>query len=83
MNMSSTVDRLRKLVSENLEVDGEPISLPEDLNVSLVDSGVSSVDLVAFGRLVAQEFNVKFTLDDCSNLNSVQSLIEHLDARAG
>ena len=81
--MSSTVDRLRKLVSENLEVDGEPISLPEDLNVSLVDSGVSSVDLVAFGRLVAQEFNVKFTLDDCSNLNSVQSLIEHLDARAG
>lgn len=81
--MSSTVDRLRKLVSENLEVDGEPISLPEDLNVSLVDSGVSSVDLVAFGRLVAQEFNVTFTLDDCSNLNSVQSLIEHLDARAG
>ena len=83
MHMSSTVDRLRKLVSENLEVDGEPVSLPEDLNASLADAGVSSVDLVAFGRLVAQEFNVKFTLDDCSNLNSVQSLIEHLDAHAG
>ena len=81
--MSSTVDRLRKLVSENLEVDGTPVSLPEDLNASLLDAGVSSVDLVAFGKLVSQEFNVKFTLEDCSNLNSVQSLVEHLDANAG
>ena len=81
--MSSTVDRLRKLVSENLEVDGTPVSLPEDLNASLLDAGVSSVDLVAFGKLVSQEFNVNFTLEDCSNLNSVQSLVEHLDANAG
>ena len=81
--MSSTVDRLRKLVSDNLEVDGEPVNLPDNLNASLLDAGVSSVDLVAFGKLVSQEFNVKFTLEDCSNLNSVQSLIEHLDANAG
>ena len=81
--MSSTVDRLRKLVSDNLEVDGEPVTLPDNLNASLLDAGVSSVDLVAFGKLVSQEFNVKFTLEDCSNLNSVQSLIEHLDANAG
>ena len=81
--MSSTVDRLRKLVSDNLEVDGEPVTLPDNLNASLLDAGVSSVDLVAFGKLVSQEFDVKFTLEDCSNLNSVQSLIEHLDANAG
>lgn len=81
--MSATADRLRKLVSENLEVDGTPVSLPEDLNASLLDAGVSSVDLVAFGKLVSQEFNVKFTLEDCANLNSVQSLVEHLDANAG
>lgn len=81
--MSSTVDRLRQLVSDNLEVDGEPVTLPDNLNASLLDAGVSSVDLVAFGKLVSQEFDVKFTLEDCSNLNSVQSLIEHLDANAG
>ena len=81
--MSSTVERLRKLVSDNLEVDGEPVTLPDNLNASLLDAGVSSVDLVAFGKLVSQEFDVKFTLEDCSNLNSVQSLIEHLDANAG
>ena len=81
--MSSTVDRIRKLVSDNLEVDGEPVNLPDNLDASLLDAGVSSVDLVAFGKLVSQEFNVKFTLEDCSNLNSVQSLIEHLDANAG
>ncbi len=81
--MSSTVDRIRKLVSDNLEVDGEPVNLPDNLDASLLDAGVSSVDLVAFGKLVSQEFSVKFTLEDCSNLNSVQSLIDHLDANAG
>ncbi len=81
--MSSTVDRIRKLVSDNLEVDGQPVSLPDNLDASLLDAGISSVDLVAFAKLVSQEFNVKFTLEDCSNLNSVQSLIEHLDANAG
>ena len=81
--MSSTVDRIRKLVSDNLEVDGQPVNLSDNLDASLLDAGVSSVDLVAFAKLVSQEFNVKFTLEDCSNLNSVQSLIEHLDANAG
>ncbi len=81
--MSSTVDRIRKLVSDNLEVDGQPVNLSDNLDASLLDAGVSSVDLVAFAKLVSQEFNVKFTLEDCSNLNSVQSLIAHLDANAG
>ncbi|MCE2438071.1 MAG: acyl carrier protein [Candidatus Latescibacteria bacterium] len=78
--MASTEDRLRSLIAENLEVDGQPIALPDDLNISLMEAGISSVDLVAFAKLVAQEFNVKFTLEDCGNVNSVRELVNRLDA---
>ncbi len=78
--MASTEDRIRSLIADNLEVDGQPIALPDDLNVSLLEAGISSVDLVAFAKLVSQEFDVKFTLEDCANINSVRELVNRLDA---
>ena len=81
--MASTAERLRTLIAENLEVDGQPINLPDDLNASLLEAGVSSMELVAFARLVSQEFNVTFSPEDCANINSVQGLIEHIDSRTG
>ena len=79
--MASTAARIRQLVSDNLEVDGQPIDLPQDLNISLLEAGVSSMDLVAFAKVVSQEFNVTFTLEDCANLNSIRSLVEHIDSQ--
>ncbi len=81
--MASTEERIRKLVDENLEVDGRPLGRPLDLNASLRDSGVSSLDFVAFGKIVAREFNVTMTPDDCARLTSVGQLIEFLDAQGG
>ena len=81
--MASTAERIRSLVSENLEVDGQPIALTEDLNISLQEAGISSVELVAFAKLVSQEFDVKFTLEDCGNIKSLQELVEWIDARTG
>lgn len=81
--MATTEERIRQLVNENLEVDGQSLNLPPDLNISLTDAGVSSLDLVAFAKVVSQEFNVTFTLDDCVNLNSVRELIGFIDAGAG
>jgi len=81
--MATTAERLRKLIAENLEVDGKPIDVPEDLNVSLQEAGVSSVDLVAFARLVSQEFNVKFTPEHCTSLKSVREVAEFIDSQAG
>ncbi len=78
--MASTAERIRNLIAENLEVDGQPISLPDDLSISLLEAGISSVDLVAFAKIVEQEFDVKLTLEDCANLNSVQELVARLDA---
>ncbi len=78
--MASTEDRLRTLIAENLEVDGQPIALPDDLNISLMEAGISSVDLVAFAKLVAQEFEVKFSLEDCGEVKSVRELVDRLNA---
>ncbi len=80
--MASTEERIRRLVDENLEIDGRPLGRPLDLDSSLRDSGVSSLDFVAFARLVAQDFDVDFQVEDCANVNSVRELIAFLDAKA-
>ncbi len=78
--MASTEERIRNLIAENLEIDGQPIALPDDLNISLEQAGISSMELVAFAKLVAKEFNVDFTPEDCVNVESVRELVERLDA---
>ncbi len=81
--MPSTEERIKTLVRENLQVDGQPLNVPEDLNVSLADLGVTSLDVVAFGKVVAREFNVTITPEDCANVGSVRQLIEFIDSRIG
>ena len=80
--MASTEDRLRKLISENLEVDGQPVSADLDLDTSLTDVGVPSMDLVSFAGVIQDEFNVKFTPEQCTELTSLAAVIEYLDANA-
>ena len=80
--MASTEERLRDLISKNLEVDGKPLSGDLDLNTKLMDAGVSSMDLVAFARVVQDEFGVKFEPEQCTEVQSLSALIEFLDAKA-
>lgn len=81
--MASTAERLTSLVNDNIEVDGQALDIPDDLNISLVDSGVPSLDIVAFAKLVTREFNVEFTVDDCVALNSLREVVDFLDSRTG
>ena len=81
--MASTTERLRSLVIENVEVDGESLEVPEDLNFSLAEAGVSSTDLVALARLVSQEFHVSFTVEHCTQLKSLKEVVEFIDSQAG
>ena len=78
--MATTEERIRKLVDDNLEIDGRPAGRPLDLHSSLRDAGVSSVDFVAFTKVVAQEFNLNFTPEDCARYKTLGELIEFLDA---
>ena len=54
--MATTEERLRKLVDDNLEIEGRPLGRPLDPNSSVRESGVSSVEFVAFAKIVADEF---------------------------
>ena len=78
--MPSTEERLRQLIAENLEVDGQPVDPSLPLTSSLSDAGVSSIDRVAFARLLQQEFSVKFAPENCVELQSLADLIQFLDA---
>ncbi len=77
--MATTEQRIRQLVSENLEVDGQPVDLSGDLNTGLGALGVSSLDVVAFAKLVSEEFNITFTIEDCETVDTIQKLIDHID----
>lgn len=80
--MASTEERLRQLVDENLEVDGRPIGRDLDASKNMMDAGVSSVEFVAFMRVVAQEFGVDMTPGDCENFESLSDLVAYLDGKA-
>ena len=80
--MASTTERLAKIVGDNIEVDGKALKIPQDLNISLADAGVSSTDIVALAKLIAQEFNVDITLEECAELNNLQNVIALLDSKA-
>lgn len=81
--MATTEARIRQLVKENLEINGLPLELPQDLNISLADLGVSSLDMAAFAKRVSAEFNIAFTLADCPNVNSMQKLVSFVESRSG
>lgn len=81
--MATTVERLQQLVDDNLEIPGRTQGQPLDPNSGFQEYGVSSMELVAFARLVAQEFGVTFTPADCVEISSVGQLVQFIDARSG
>lgn len=78
--MASTEDRVRKLIADNLEVDGKPVDSSLSLDSSLTDAGVSSMDVVSFARVIQDEFGIKFTVEQCSELTTIGKLINFLDS---
>ena len=81
--MASTEERLRKLVSENLEVDGKPLSADLDFNAKLMEAGVTSMEMVAFARVIQEEFQIKFEPEQCTELQTLAQVVEFLDAQSG
>ena len=80
--MGDTETRLISLVNKNIEVDGQALDIPSDLKVSLVNAGVSSMDIIALARLVALEFNVEFTVEECVSLRTLREVVGFLDSKA-
>ncbi|MCY4621187.1 MAG: phosphopantetheine-binding protein [bacterium] len=80
--MASTAERLTNLVNENIEVDGQTLTIPDDLNISLLGSGVSSLDIVALANLIMEEFGVEFALDDCFALETLRDVVAFIDSKS-
>lgn len=76
--MSSTQDRLRQLIDEHLDLGRDP-----DFDAKLGDSGVSSVDAVAFFKEVNQAFSLSLAPEDCLQFGTLRELVTFIDARAG
>ena len=76
--MSSTETRLRTLISDTLDLDHDP-----DFDRPFGDSGVSSVEAVAFYKMVNQEFAMNLVAEDCLQFNTLRELVTYIDARAG
>ena len=74
--MSSTEARLRTLIKDNLDLDHDP-----DFDRAFSDAGVSSVDAVAFFKMVNQEFELNLVAEDCLQFKTLRQLVTYIDAR--
>lgn len=81
--MSSVLDRITQLIDENLEVDGQPLGRPLDVDINIADAGVPSADIIAFWKLVNEEFGIEISGEDFAELLTVRSLVGYLETHAG
>lgn len=80
--MASTEERIRALVDANLQIEGRSEGQPLTPDLNIVDAGVSSTDVVAFWRLVCEEFGVDISAEDFAELLTPSDLIAYLDSRS-
>ena len=81
--MASTEERIRALVDANLNIEGRSEGQPLTPDLNIIDAGVSSTDVVAFWRLVCEEFGIDISAEEFAELLTPSDLIAYLDAHAG
>jgi acyl carrier protein len=81
--MSSTEQRIRALVDANLQIEGRSEGQPMRLDLNIIDAGVSSADVVAFWRLVCEEFGLDIPAEEFAEPLTPGDLIAYLDAHSG
>lgn len=75
--MASTEDRIRQIIADNLDVGREP-----NFDAKLVDSGVSSVDCIAFFKIVNDEFGLGLVAEECRQFETLSQLVQFIDQKA-
>ncbi len=76
--MASTLDRIQRLAEEHLD-------LRRDLNqdIKFSDTGVSSMAALEFVRLLNEEFDLDISPVDLERINTIRSLVAHIDSQLG
>ena len=76
--MAATEDRVRELFHEHLGLGREP-----DFDVEMGDSGVSSVDAVAFVKKVGEAFGLEISPEDSAKFRSLRDVVGYIDTHGG
>ena len=76
--MSTTFERVRKVVAGEINVDEEQITL----NTSLErDFGTDSLTKVEIAMNIEAEFEIEIDDDTASSLETIQQIVDAVDAR--
>ena len=76
--MPSTGDRLTALIVDNFDLDDKP-----NFDASFSDLDISSVDAIAFFKLVNSEFGLGLEANDCEQFATLNDLLRFIDSKAG
>ena len=76
--MASTEDRIRQLLRDNLDITDHV-----DFDASFGDHDISSVDAVAFAKLVGQTFGRQIPPADRAQIQTRRGLADYPDSNAG
>jgi len=76
--MSATEDRLNQLINDHLDLGRDP-----DFDAPFNESGVSSVDAVAFFKEVSKEFNLPFSVAEFAKCPTLREVVNYIDSRSG
>ncbi len=75
--MSDVLERVKKIVVENLDVDGDKVIE----GASFIDDlGADSLDLVELVMAFEEEFNIEIPDDVQENIRSVGDAVTHIKA---
>ena len=76
----SIADKIKETVAEQLGVDGEKIT-PEATFVD--DLGADSLDVVELVMALEEEFEIEIPDEDAEKLQTVQNVVDYVEANAG
>lgn len=75
--MSANETRLRALVDQHLG-----LGRPPNFDGSLADAGVSSLNAVAFMKVVEKEFGLSISAEQWAGIGTLRRLADHLDSHS-
>ncbi|MDJ0920730.1 MAG: acyl carrier protein [Henriciella sp.] len=75
--MSDVLDRVKKIVVENLDVEGDKVTEPASF---IDDLGADSLDLVELVMAFEEEFNIEIPDDVQESIRTVGDAVSHIKA---
>lgn len=76
--MASVEDRIFEIARDQLDLGRNP-----DWDLKFSESDVSSVDAVAFFKLVGEEFDIELTPEELAEVQTMRELAKAVAARTG